>query len=606
MDSWFLHWNTRRQDEPRIRGVGPNGDTHLDFASDPGGSWTALDGYLFDIDPSLGPAAAAHEAAEKEPRDFVDGLRGAFALCHWDPTARRLTLGRDVMGIRPLFYWWQNGTLIASSSIGAIRSLPAVDDAINRQLTAQMLAHRFHMGQATQTYFRNIHRLPFAHRLVLDGRGLRTQRYWDPLPARFEWAGEDELARFPELLENSVRQCLDAGVDSLALSGGFDSVSLAILAQALRGEAPPLRALSLRMVETPVDEGAVQAAVAAALGMPQTMRSLKECLQGTSLPSDALAQSGTSPSPVLSVWQSAYTTLLGLGRQQGVSKLMLGTGGDETLGVDRTWGADCLAAGQLGALWRFYRAARRTSPFSAGRIANVVLWSGTLRPLLLRGLSGSTKRWSPPVHERLRQLRRQRWQTRLPWLEPDVWLTIDRQEKRDLESQSRYSGSLYRNTLRQLVQHPMMMLEMDQGALWARYHGYQQFFPFWSRELVDMLLRVHPDQLIAGGRFKTPLRRLVAERLPEVELPSRKVDFRQGATNLLRTAGRQCWRELDGALELERLEIVRAPELHRFMAAFFSGQNDKWLNAWLVLSTEYWLRAARSKPVRAVMDAVSP
>jgi asparagine synthetase B (glutamine-hydrolysing) len=98
------------------------------------------------------------------------------------------------------------------------------------------------------------------------------------VPPGFAWASEDELSRFTPVLATAVSRCLSVGADSLALSGGFDSVSVAAVAAEQLRESAPLHAVSLRFTDASCDEAETQTQVARALGMPQLMRSLDECL----------------------------------------------------------------------------------------------------------------------------------------------------------------------------------------------------------------------------------------------------------------------------------------------------------------------------------------
>jgi len=135
------------------------------------------------------------------------------------------------------------------------------------------------------------------------------------------------------------------------------------------------------------------------------------------------------------------------------------------------------------------------------------------------------------------------------------------------------------------------MLEMEQGKAWANSAGFSLLYPYFDRDLVELLLRVRPEDLIAGGRVKTPLRRLVAERLPSVEMPASKIDFTQVAHGILRSGGQMIWQKMKGFSILAELGIVNFDSLDLLMEGYFSGHNNDWVRTWLVLSTEAWLRA---------------
>jgi asparagine synthetase B (glutamine-hydrolysing) len=149
----------------------------------------------------------------------------------------------------------------------------------------------------------------------------------------------------------------------------------------------------------------------------------------------------------------------------------------------------------------------------------------------------------------------------------------------------------YVATIRRLAQAPLLLIEQEQSYAWARSLGFTFLYPYFDRDLVDLSLRIPPDELIAGGRHKAPLRRLVAARLPSVTMHAKKVDFTQAMHDMLRPAGRSSWRSRGGSVMLAELGLVDVGHLDRFLEDYFDGRNSSWRGAWLVLSTEAWLRA---------------
>ena len=243
-------------------------------------------------------------------------------------------------------------------------------------------------------------------------------------------------------------------------------------------------------------------------------------------------------------------------------------------------------------LWKFVRACQRTSPFGGARVARAVLWTGALAPELAGLARGVLERVSPRGLDRLRRRRRRR---ALPgWAEPTdralAAVLDDRRMSPDVVELA--SGERrYVRVIRGLMQAPLFHLERDQAFEWARQLGFTMLFPYFDRDLVELSLRMPPQELIAGGRHKTPLRRLAAARLPSVAIRARKVDFTETVHPILRPAGRAAWRAFGGAARLAELGVVDAGRVERFMGDYFEGRSRDWLHTWLVLSTEAWLRA---------------
>ncbi|MGE5223786.1 MAG: asparagine synthase-related protein [Omnitrophica WOR_2 bacterium] len=597
--SWLIRWRPGKEFSPQVAGhAGGAEDSFIslpDVHPSQEGGFVIFAGYLFN---SGSPAEAIACAYRGGRADLVDELRGGFALAIWDAYRRQLIAGRDAMGFQPLYYRWDGRLFLLSPDLDLLLAQAEAPRDVNRVVLAEYLACAWPAAQRDETFYAGIQRLPCAHRLTIDKAGLSIERYWDPLPPGFKWARNEELEQFIPALENAVGRCLAIGADSLALSGGFDSVSIAIIAAGkLRGEKP-VQAVSLRFSLPGMDEGETQAAAAHALGMPQIIRSLDECLEGVTFVEASLALSRGSPLPVLSQWQVMYDGMLRLAASRGLSRMMMGTGGDEMLNVDLSYGADRLATLDLAGLWSYYRAMQRTSPFSPRIVARVVMWEEAGLPVLIGAGGKVLKRVSPPMLNLLRG----RFSNLPAWLAPgDAELRQLLEERQRMPDPQEFApgegpapgedeSPRYVRRLRRLLLSPLMLQEHEQSESWARRAGFTLLYPFLDRDVVGLALRMHPKYLLSGGRAKTPLRRLVAERLPQVSLPSKKVDFTLHTNRLMRAQGQAAWRALGGARRLNELGLVEPARLNRFMDDYFAGKNGAMFRAWQVLSAETWLR----------------
>src|SRR5262249_54490254 len=229
--SWVLRWDTASGDPPRVLcGRGSAGEaTACRTAS---GNLVVFDGYLFDrashgADPALSGAALVADAYRRWPDALVPRLAGAFAVIIWDHARRRFTVGRDAMGLAPCFYWWNGRVLLVAVSLDAIVARREVAAAFDRAVIAEFLQDQISWHQVHETFYGRVRRLPPAHVLRVERGTFEVSRYWDPLPLGFAWASREEIGSFDPLLEQAVGRCLSVGADSIALSGGFDSVSIA-------------------------------------------------------------------------------------------------------------------------------------------------------------------------------------------------------------------------------------------------------------------------------------------------------------------------------------------------------------------------------------------
>ena len=153
-------------------------------------------------------------------------LRGMFALAIHDAERRRLVLGRDRAGEKPMFYRHADGTLLFGSELKALMAFPGFPRKLDLQSLNRYLAFAYIPGDAC--IFEGVKKLPAAHCAVydIDNDTLSVRPYWRlPEPAAEVTASDDALVEeMHELLRDSVRHQLIADVPvGIMLSGGVDS-----------------------------------------------------------------------------------------------------------------------------------------------------------------------------------------------------------------------------------------------------------------------------------------------------------------------------------------------------------------------------------------------
>ena len=159
---------------------------------------------------------------------FVDKIEGDYAIALWDNERERLVLARDRIGVKPLYFFHQDGRFIFGSEIKAILRHPAVTAEVDEESLYDYLT--FLTTPAPRTLFRYIHKLPAGHMLTIDRTGtIEIKQYWDALPPQ-KLAGEPELSSHEHqeeilrLLRDSIRKRMMADVPfGVFLSGGVDS-----------------------------------------------------------------------------------------------------------------------------------------------------------------------------------------------------------------------------------------------------------------------------------------------------------------------------------------------------------------------------------------------
>jgi asparagine synthase (glutamine-hydrolysing) len=197
-------------------------------------------------------------------------IDGQFAVAIWDGRAERLILGRDRVGIRPLF-WYQDGELLAfGSEIKALFQLPSIPRRLDPRALLQTF--RFWTVAGDTSAFEGVRQVPPAHYAVFDPiqGGPRLVRYWKwPFPGdlgSLQLADDEEyFEAFAHEFRASVdrQRMADVPVASY-LSGGIDSTAVAMcLSELLPGT---LRTYSVTFADPEYDESAAQRLVADRFG----------------------------------------------------------------------------------------------------------------------------------------------------------------------------------------------------------------------------------------------------------------------------------------------------------------------------------------------------
>ncbi len=203
-------------------------------------------------------------------------LVGMFAFACWDDHQRRLTLVRDRLGIKPLYYGWCGGALVFASELKALRQYPGFRAEIDRDALALFLQHNY--IPAPWSIYRDVVKLPPGTRLVISRTCDRPRpiAYWslEGVVARgladpYRGSVDDAVSDLDGLLREAVRSRMIADVPLGAfLSGGIDSSLVVALMQAQ--STRPVRTFTIGFDEPEYNEAPYAAAVARHLGTDHT------------------------------------------------------------------------------------------------------------------------------------------------------------------------------------------------------------------------------------------------------------------------------------------------------------------------------------------------
>ncbi|MGZ2361039.1 asparagine synthase (glutamine-hydrolyzing) [Streptomyces sp. 372A] len=170
--------------------------------------------------------------------DFVERVNGAFAFAIWDGRTRRLHLGRDRMGVKPLYHHPYNGGVLFASEPKGILANPLFRPRLDLSALPVVLQPR--LARPGETPLKDLYEVEPAHVVTYGETGSSRRRYWQLVSEPHHDTFEQTARRVRELLDDTVRRQLTSDVPLGAmLSGGVDSTSVAALAaDALRKDDP--------------------------------------------------------------------------------------------------------------------------------------------------------------------------------------------------------------------------------------------------------------------------------------------------------------------------------------------------------------------------------
>jgi len=254
---------------------------------------------------------------------------GMFAFAIWDRQERELWLVRDRLGIKPLYYGFNNGIFFFGSQIKTFLQHPAFRPEMNLFAVQEYL--RFGYIPAPLSIWKDISKLTQGSWIKLSAGGtVDTGTYWDLETAvrkgmenRFTGTPEEAADELEMLLKDAVKCRMIADVPLGAfLSGGIDSSLVCALMQSQSSK--PIKTFSIGFAEQGYNEAQYAKAVASHLGTEHHELYV----------SSAQAQAVI---PVIPVWydepfadsSQIPTVLVSRLARQHVTVALSGDGGDE-------------------------------------------------------------------------------------------------------------------------------------------------------------------------------------------------------------------------------------------------------------------------------------
>jgi len=444
-------------------------------------------------------------------------LDGMFAVAVWDRATRALTLARDPIGIKPLYYTDQRAGFAFGSELKALTDLPGF--AFTTDERALLDYFRFGHVRGPRSIHAEVATLPPGHLLRVGASGEPTiEPYWQPryapaapLPER-EW-----VERFRATWLDTVAAQMVADVEVGAfLSGGIDSS--AVVAAMTRVGDRPVRTFTIGFPDPRYDESPHAEAVAQALGTRHTTRQLDLDQAQDLLPQVAACYDEPFADPsMLPTW---YVSKLAA---EEVKVALSGDGGDELFfGYKRHATED--RVGRLPAVVRHAARAVHAIPTLPSRRANeaVQRWTKTAAsaglPSGIARFFAKTQITAAPLRDRVFQ--------------PDFLARagggrgeigrLAAEYFPDARGLSRSSLEQFALADLQLNLPGAMLTKVDRASM---AHSLEVRVPMLGQPIVDLALSMPQSMKLAGKTGKHVVREAVGPWLPPGIFDRRKQGF---------------------------------------------------------------------------------
>lgn len=537
-------------------------------------------------------AACAAWGVEKA----VSSCVGMFAFGLWDRERRELTLVRDRLGIKPLYWARFSELFLFGSQLKALRLHEACEEELDLGSVVSFLRHAY--VPAPHSIFKGVRKLLPGTMLTVGRDGEPTETvYWDLRSAAGRGAGEPHAGDYREakeqlagLLTDAVRQRMVADVPlGVFLSGGIDSSTVTALMQSVSPR--PVRSFSIGFDEQAYDEARHARAVAAHLGTDHTELYVR--------PDDA-----RDLIPRLPEWydepfadsSQLPTLLLSRMTRQHVTVALSGDGGDEVFaGYNRYFWAERLWRGfgwmpkparDLGAA-----AVRAISPSLWDRLGALIpsRWRPSLFGDKMHKAAGLLNQ--PTTDDVYRQLVSQ-------WPEPGrlvpgteehkgiLWDTSVAQDRPD------FMGRMQLLDMATYLPDDILT-KVDRASM---AFSLEARVPLLDHRVVEFAWRLPRAFMVHAGKGKRILRDILYGHVPRELVERPKMGFGVPIDSWLRGPLRDWAEELLSERRLRQDGIFDPEPIRTAWASHLSGQRNLQYALWTVLMFQSWRIYGKPRP----------
>ncbi|MBI3184735.1 MAG: asparagine synthase (glutamine-hydrolyzing) [Myxococcales bacterium] len=516
---------------------------------------------------------------------FVSRLDGMFAFAVWDAPRRKLVAARDRFGKKPFYFAQVGRALLFASELKSLLRHPGCPREIDPRAVRRYLAFDYVPGP--DCIFGKVSKLPAAHRLVWEEKGLRVAPYWrfPPAACGHGWpsrAADGAAENLRELLRAAVRKRLVSDVPlGVFLSGGIDSSAITAMAAA---ETPRLETFTISFEESSgadrgYDESRHARLAARAFGTEhfEERLSRERCLALV----PGLADQLDEPFADQSFLPTYLLSRFARGR---VTVALGGDGADELFGGYDTFLAHPLGMA-LGTMPNVLKSALERAASRLPHRAGYMSFDYRLRTLLSGARFADRYRHQAWIGsftpERADQALAPDWRATDPVA--DAYGPIDdfdgRCGERGMEWALRYYLSLYLpDDILVKVDRASMAVSLEVRA------------PFLDTALAEFVLGLPLRFKVRGLTRKWLLKRALRGLVPDQLIFRKKHGFAFPVAAWLRGPLRPLMLDLLAEGSLRRAGIFEPGEIRRLVSEHLSGETDHRKPLWALMMFELWRR----------------
>ena len=521
---------------------------------------------------------------------------GMFAIAMWDRQTHTLTLARDRLGEKPLYYGWLGSgnerVFLFGSELKALKVHPAFTAEIDRGALCLLLRHNY--IPAPYSIYQGIAKLEPGCLLSvsLAQPEPRVWKYWDVVDVAragvaqpFAGTADEAVDALEELAKDAVRQQMTADVPLGAfLSGGIDSSTVVALMQAQSSR--PVKTFTIGFNEEGYNEAVQAKAVARHLGTEHTelyvspQQAMEVIPRLPGLYCEPFADSSQIP-----------TFLVSQLAKQHVTVSLSGDAGDELFCgysryqiTEKLWRKLALVPVPLRALMATGIAA--LSPTAWDSLAGIIPGAGRYAALgdkLHKGAGVLASATADELYLGIVSHQRNPAEWVIGGQEPPTYLTGLRPELGGLSAVERM---MVLDAISYLPDD--ILVKVDRAGMGV---SLESRVPFLDHRVVEFAWSLPLTYKLREGQTKWPLRQVLYRHVPRELIDRPKMGFGVPLHDWLRGPLRGWAEELLDEARLAREGYFHPEPIRKIWVEHLSGQRNWMAQLWNVLMFQAWLEA---------------